>query len=202
MENKQLEYHNPHLIFSTFFGVGFLLRKGSGTLGSLIGLALGLALLQLAKYFNNLIFPSFNVLNQLFLGLTFLLFITIAAIYSADKYSKLTNSKDASEIISDEIVGQALAFLITVPLSANFLAISVKSYEVFISFFDYFILSSFAIFILFRLFDIFKPWPICWFDKNISGGLGIILDDLIAALFASISFYFIFFFIVIDKLLS
>jgi phosphatidylglycerophosphatase A len=33
---------------------------------------------------------------------------------------------------------------------------------------------------LFRLFDIWKPWPIKWIDKNISGGLGIMLDDIAA----------------------
>lgn len=40
------------------------------------------------------------------------------------------------------------------------------------------------IFILFRLFDIWKPWPISWFDSKISGGLGIMIDDLVASLFA------------------
>ena len=39
-------------------------------------------------------------------------------------------------------------------------------------------------FFLFRLFDIWKPWPISWADQNIKGGLGILLDDLIAGLFA------------------
>lgn len=39
-------------------------------------------------------------------------------------------------------------------------------------------------FIFFRLFDIFKPWPIRWIDNKISGGSGIMLDDIIAGLFA------------------
>jgi phosphatidylglycerophosphatase A len=39
-------------------------------------------------------------------------------------------------------------------------------------------------FLLFRLFDVLKPWPIRWFDKNVMGGFGIILDDLIAAIFS------------------
>ena len=39
-------------------------------------------------------------------------------------------------------------------------------------------------FLLFRLFDIWKPWPIGWADKQVSGGLGIMLDDLIAGLYA------------------
>lgn len=39
-------------------------------------------------------------------------------------------------------------------------------------------------FILFRLFDILKPWPIGWLDRQVSGGLGIMLDDLLAGLFS------------------
>lgn len=40
-------------------------------------------------------------------------------------------------------------------------------------------------FVLFRLFDIWKPWPIRWFDRHVKGGLGIMLDDVVAAVFAS-----------------
>ncbi|MCB1760573.1 MAG: phosphatidylglycerophosphatase A [Gammaproteobacteria bacterium] len=39
-------------------------------------------------------------------------------------------------------------------------------------------------FLLFRAFDILKPWPIGWLDRRVSGGLGIMLDDLVAGLFA------------------
>lgn len=39
-------------------------------------------------------------------------------------------------------------------------------------------------FCLFRLFDIWKPWPISWLDKNMSGGLGIMIDDIVAGLTA------------------
>ncbi len=41
-------------------------------------------------------------------------------------------------------------------------------------------------FVLFRLFDIVKPWPIRWLDRNVSGGLGIMLDDILAAVFANL----------------
>ncbi|MBI3146204.1 MAG: phosphatidylglycerophosphatase A [Pseudogulbenkiania sp.] len=40
---------------------------------------------------------------------------------------------------------------------------------------------------LFRLFDIVKPWPIRWFDRHVHGGFGVMLDDLIAALFAMVA---------------
>jgi phosphatidylglycerophosphatase A len=39
-------------------------------------------------------------------------------------------------------------------------------------------------FVLFRLFDILKPWPIGWLDRRVGGGLGIMLDDLVAGVFA------------------
>ena len=40
-------------------------------------------------------------------------------------------------------------------------------------------------FLLFRLFDIAKPWPIAWADRRVGGGLGIMLDDILAGIFAS-----------------
>jgi phosphatidylglycerophosphatase A len=42
-----------------------------------------------------------------------------------------------------------------------------------------------AAFVLFRLFDIWKPWPIRWFDRSVGGGFGIMLDDMLAAMYAA-----------------
>jgi phosphatidylglycerophosphatase A len=39
--------------------------------------------------------------------------------------------------------------------------------------------------VLFRLFDIIKPWPIRWIDQKVHGGLGIMLDDVLAGIFAA-----------------
>lgn len=44
-------------------------------------------------------------------------------------------------------------------------------------------------FVLFRCFDILKPWPIRWFDRNLHGGLGIMLDDVVAAVPAAVIIY-------------
>ncbi len=41
-------------------------------------------------------------------------------------------------------------------------------------------------FVLFRLFDIWKPWPIRWLDRRVGGGLGIMADDVVAGLFAAV----------------
>ncbi|MCQ9425236.1 phosphatidylglycerophosphatase A [Pseudomonas sp. LJDD11] len=42
-------------------------------------------------------------------------------------------------------------------------------------------------FVLFRFFDILKPWPICWCDRNIQGGIGIMFDDVLAGVMAWLS---------------
>jgi len=41
-------------------------------------------------------------------------------------------------------------------------------------------------FILFRIFDIWKPWPVSWADRNVEGGFGVMLDDIVAGLYAAI----------------
>ncbi|MCK5818778.1 MAG: phosphatidylglycerophosphatase A [Psychromonas sp.] len=46
-------------------------------------------------------------------------------------------------------------------------------------------------FILFRFFDILKPYPICWIDKNVRGGLGIMMDDIVAGISAAIVLHFL-----------
>ena len=50
-------------------------------------------------------------------------------------------------------------------------------------------------FVLFRIFDIFKPWPINWFDRNIKSAFGVMIDDIVAAFFAVVSQYVVVFFI-------
>ena len=51
-------------------------------------------------------------------------------------------------------------------------------------------------FVLFRIFDIFKPWPINYIDSNVKGGLGVMLDDVVAAIFASVMHYALVFIII------
>lgn len=46
-------------------------------------------------------------------------------------------------------------------------------------------------FLLFRLFDVWKPWPIAWFDRRVKGGFGVMLDDVIAGIFAGFVLYLI-----------
>jgi phosphatidylglycerophosphatase A len=45
--------------------------------------------------------------------------------------------------------------------------------------------------VLFRIFDVLKPWPIRWLDRSIHGGLGIMLDDALAGLFAALCLHWL-----------
>lgn len=79
---------------------------------------------------------------------------------------------DPKEVIIDEVVGQTLALFMLPPSP---------------------ILYGLA-FVLFRFFDIVKPWPVSWADRQIKGEVGIMLDDIIAGLYAWIIIQFYFFF--------
>jgi phosphatidylglycerophosphatase A len=46
-------------------------------------------------------------------------------------------------------------------------------------------------FVLFRLFDVWKPWPIGWLDRRMKGGLGVMVDDVVAGAFAAIALYLV-----------
>lgn len=79
-------------------------------------------------------------------------------------YARAKGQNDPSECVVDEVAGQWTACLFA-PFS--FLGFGIA-------------------FVLFRIFDILKPWPISWFDKEIPGGLGIMADDVIAGLMAGV----------------
>ncbi len=71
---------------------------------------------------------------------------------------------DSKEIVIDEVVGYVVAFTW---LPANMLWLGLA-------------------FIVFRAFDILKPWPISWIDRKVKGGLGVVIDDVAAGLIANI----------------
>ena len=101
---------------------------------------------------------------------TYTIVIVIAAlagIYFCGKTARDLNVHDHSGIVWDEIVGIWLA-MILVPVTWGWVFVG---------------------FLLFRFFDILKPWPISWIDKNISGGIGIMADDLLAGGFTAIVLY-------------
>lgn len=91
--------------------------------------------------------------------------VTIGGIFISDKSSKLMGVHDHGGIVIDEIAGVLWIF----------------------AFFKMTILSAVLGFFAFRFFDILKPWPVCYFDEKVDGGLGIMLDDLAAAIYTIIA---------------
>jgi len=96
----------------------------------------------------------------LFLALTLLLFVV--GVWICDRSSAALGVHDHPGIVWDEIVGY-LVTMIAAPLQWQWLLIG---------------------FLLFRLFDILKPWPIRWLDRRVGGGFGIMVDDLLAGIFS------------------
>ncbi len=96
-------------------------------------------------------------------------------IAACGEHVRATGREDPSECVIDELAGQWLACAFCLlPLGGLVPPAGIS-------------LPAFAVaFLLFRLFDIWKPWPVGWADRNISGGLGVMLDDMLAGLMAGI----------------
>lgn len=88
--------------------------------------------------------------------------MVVAGIYLCGKTNRDFGSDDHPACAWDEMASFPIV-MIAVPITWYTLAIGV---------------------ILFRLFDIWKPWPISWVDQNLHGGVGVMLDDILAALFS------------------
>jgi len=109
----------------------------------------------------------------IFLILLFYVFLTILSINLIDKFSNNFKKKDSKEIVIDEFIGQSLPLL--------FFYILIPFHDK-----DFFYFLTLISFLLFRLFDIFKPYPISLVDKKMKNGLGVVLDDILAGLFSTI----------------
>ena len=97
--------------------------------------------------------------------------IIFLSIYVSNLATKDLVNKDHKSIVIDEMAGIWLAMIPVIYIASS-------QYE----------RTLYAVFtlIFFRLFDILKPYPISYVDKNFKGGFGIVLDDLIAGVFAGI----------------
>ena len=160
------------LTILTMFGIGHI-KYAPGTLASFITC--------LIFYTNHQ--HSFLQANKSYL-LFFLIIIFIFSIILIDKLIHRFKKKDPKEIVIDEFIGQSipLASIYFIPESFFLEYLNPNGR-------DLWYLSSF---ITFRLFDIFKPWPIVIVDKKIKNGLGVMLDDAIAGIFSTIATIFIY----------
>jgi phosphatidylglycerophosphatase A len=84
--------------------------------------------------------------------------------WAGERVANASAIEDPSAVVIDEVAAQWLV-LLPAPLDP---------------------LPYAAAFLLFRTFDIWKPWPVRWADRHLEGGLGIMLDDLLAAVYAAL----------------
>ena len=154
-----------NLLFITFFKIGKI-KFAPGTIASLITCLLFLLFLNF-----------FNIVNLFFATLLIALYSFIAINNSFDSF----DTNDPQEIVIDEVVGQMLP-LLAIPIYET-LYIAPKTYYCIVAF------------LLFRLFDIWKPFPINYIDENTEGSFGIMFDDILAGIYTIITLIIIFFFI-------
>ncbi len=177
----------------TGFGVGTI-SSAPGTLGSLLAFPLCYLLLLIATQFRLKInISSIPEIQQEILAIILLFIVVFMVIlvsgkYLSDIYIKHTGVDDPKEVVIDEIMGQMLTIMLSF-MSAIFIHKESYITQYCPPFMIDIIFMGILPFIFFRFFDILKPWPINIIDSKIKGGLGVMLDDFVAGIFAAIMCY-------------
>ena len=150
-----------NFLFITLLGLGKI-KIFPGTLGSLVTVII--------------LYILFHVLNIssdfILLGL---ILIFVYAFPAIESYIKNNENKDPGEIIIDELIGQSI------PIIAYEISHGTKKTP------DEALIFYCICFVLFRFFDILKPFPVSFFDKNYKNSFGVILDDIFAGLYVVLS---------------
>ncbi len=154
-------------LFVTLFGIGKI-KKIPGSIASLITVFFLFFLLHILKISPNIVLIS--VITIFFISL-----------YAINIFIKNLDNKDPKEIVIDEFIGQSL------PICLYEIAHEgAKETSQVLTFY-------FIMFILFRIFDITKPYPVSYYDKNFKNSFGVIMDDVAAGLYvvAVLVFYMV-----------
>ena len=144
-------------LFVTCFGIGSF-RYAPGTITSLITTVFLFSLFHIINLSSNIILIT-------------LLLIFIFSFYAVSNYIKDNDNKDPKEVVVDEFIGQSIPIYLYEVSHGT-----VKDPQEAVLFYLY-------IFILFRYFDIKKPFPVNFFDKKFKNSFGVIFDDVVAGLY-------------------
>ncbi|HET8923274.1 MAG TPA: phosphatidylglycerophosphatase A [Candidatus Acidoferrum sp.] len=199
------------LAVATALGVGYI-PKAPGTFGSLVGVATAFlsavfflrpanlgSLLSLHPNYeavlkdNHFLVPGSDIHNSImalpiFCALGLLLLLGAIGVWSASRAAAYARIEDPQFVVIDEVAGQHLALLLPlIPIALPRLTAH-EDFSIFAIFFalslvnwKYLLLG----FILFRVFDIWKPWPVRRLEK-LPGGWGVMADDWMAGIYAAI----------------
>ena len=155
-----------NILISTFFGYGYL-TKIPGTITSFV-----------TTVFIYIAYEHLGYTDLKFsiIFFTLLFFYSFYAVKDAESEFK---NKDPRQIVIDEVLGQAMPLILVLYLSQkNQLSLSIEIY---------YLIS----FLSFRFFDIIKPFPVSYFDKNFKNYFGIIMDDIMAGFYSMLVIYLI-----------
>ena len=144
-------------LFVTCFGIGSF-RYAPGTITSLVTTVFLFSLFHIINLSSNIILIT-------------LLLIFFYSFYAVSNYIKGIDNKDPKEVVVDEFIGQSIPIYLY-EVSHD----TIKDPQEAILFYLY-------IFILFRYFDIKKPFPVNFFDKKFKNSFGVIFDDVVAGLY-------------------
>ena len=155
-----------NILFSTFFGYGYL-TKIPGTVASVVTVII--------------IYLGFEILGYTDLKFSIIFFIILFfySFYAVKDSEAEFENKDPRQIVIDEVLGQSMPLILLLYLNqTNQINLPIEIY---------YMLS----FLFFRFFDILKPFPVSYFDKNHKNYFGIIMDDIMAGLYTMIIIYLI-----------
>ena len=149
--------NNFHFLFVSLFGIGKI-SKIPGSIASLV-----------TTIFLFFLFHILNISPNIILVCIVIIFFF--SIYSISVFIKNLDDKDPKVIVIDEFIGQSIPIcLYEIAHETNNNTGQVLTF--------YFIM-----FILFRIFDITKPYPVSYYDKNFKNSFGVVMDDVCAGLY-------------------
>ena len=149
--------NNINFLFVTLFGIGKI-KKIPGSFASLA-----------TTFFLFFLFHTLNLSPEIIL--VFIIIIFFISLYAVNHFIKNLDNKDPKEVVIDEFIGQSI------PICLYEIAHEgVKETNQVLTFY-------FIMFILFRIFDITKPYPVGYYDKNFKNSFGVIMDDVVAGLY-------------------
>jgi len=146
-----------NFLFVTLFGIGKI-KKIPGTFASLATTLFLFFLFHILNVSPNIVL--FSVIAIFFISL-----------YAVNIFIKDLTNKDPKEVVIDEFIGQSI------PICLYEIAHNMPKET------DQVLTSYFIMFILFRIFDIAKPYPVSYYDKNFKNSFGVIMDDVCAGLY-------------------
>ena len=149
--------NNINFLFVTLFGIGKI-KKIPGSFASLATTLFLFILFHLLNLSPNIILIS-------------VIIIFFISLYAINIFIKNLENKDPKEVVIDEFIGQSIPICLYEIAHQGPKTI------------DQVLISYFMMFILFRIFDIVKPYPVSYYDKNFKNSFGVIMDDVCAGLY-------------------